>query len=276
MFEEMQPAPEQVEIPATTPEPTVGSETASVSEEQQPEVKDKVFTQEELDRILAKNAAKLERRLRREADQRVTQALKEAVPKATESDPGRPKPENFKETEDYIEAVTEWKAKQIVRTENEAYQRAQMEARARVESEQISKSYQAKEDDAREKYSDFDQVAYQTPYECSPAMAQAIQLSDVGPDLAYYLGKHPEEASRIAHLHPLRAAQELGKLEVKISESQKTKPSSAPEPIKPVNARGETHKYDTTDPRSDKMNTSDWIEAENERMRKKYAAKGYR
>ena len=269
------------EIPVATPESTAGSDTASeqiVSEDQQPEEKaEKTFTQQELDEIIAKRIAKAERKAQREADRRIAQAIQEAQPKQqTEAPAGRPKPENFTSTEDYIEAVSDWKAGERIRAEFDARETAQNEARARQEVSEIQSTYQGKEDDAREKYDDFDKVAYQTPYECTPAMAQAIQLSDVGPDLAYFLGKHPDEASRIAKLHPLRAAQELGKLELKISDSPVVKTSSAPSPIKPVNAKSDHPVRDTTDPRSDKLSAQEWIRLENERERKKLAARGFR
>ena len=269
------------QIPVATPEPTAGLETASeqvsndVSEEQTPEV-EKTFTQKELDEILAKRLAKAERKAQREADRRIAQAIQEAQPKQQIQAEGRPKPESFTSTEDYIEAVADWKAGEKIRNEFEAREKAQLEERAKEEVSRIQGTYHTLEDDARDRYDDFDKVAYQTPYDCTPAMAQTIELSDKGPDLAYYLGKHPEEAERIAQLPPLRAAQELGKLELKISESPKIKHSSAPDPIRPLAAKGDQPVRDTTDPKSDKLSTQEWIRLENERERKKLASKGYR
>jgi hypothetical protein len=42
-------------------------------------------------------------------------------------------------------------------------------------------------------------------------MAETIQSSDIGPELAYYLGTNPKEADRISRLHPLAQAKEIGK-----------------------------------------------------------------
>ena len=41
-------------------------------------------------------------------------------------------------------------------------------------------------------------------------MAQTIQASDVGPDVAYYLGSNPREAERISRLSPYLQAKEIG------------------------------------------------------------------
>ena len=100
-------------------------------------------------------------------------------------------------------------------------------------------------------------------------MAQTIQASDIGPEVAYYLGSNPKEADRISRLSPFLQAKEIGKIEVKLAESPSTKKSSsAPAPIQPVTPRGGNARVlDTTDPRSIKeMSTSEWIEAERQRQ----------
>ena len=105
-------------------------------------------------------------------------------------------------------------------------------------------------------------------------MAETIRASDIGPDVAYYLGSNPKEADRISKLPPYLQAKELGKIEVKLADSPPVKKtSSAPAPIAPVTARGLGKAVDTTDPRSLKeMSTSEWIEAERMRQIKKWEA----
>jgi hypothetical protein len=48
-------------------------------------------------------------------------------------------------------------------------------------------------------------------------MAETIKSSDIGPDLAYWLGSNPKEADRISRLSPLLQAREIGKIEAKIT-----------------------------------------------------------
>jgi hypothetical protein len=131
------------------------------------------------------------------------------------------------------------------------------------------------EESARDKYDDFEQVAYNPNLSVTETMAQSIQASDIGPDVLYWLGSNPKEADRIARLPPILQAKEIGKLEAGMASSPPVKKTStAPAPIAPVTARASgAPTYDTTDPRSTKsMSTSDWIEAERMRQIKKYEA----
>jgi hypothetical protein len=137
----------------------------------------------------------------------------------------------------------------------------------------LVEAYHDREEDARAKYEDFEQVAYNPKLPITTVMAETIQLSDVGPDLAYYLGSNPREAERISRLTPYSQAKEIGRLEAKIaSEPILRKTTSAPPPIAPISGRGSgASSYDTTDPRSIKnMSTSEWIEAERARQTKKW------
>src|SRR5574343_169331 len=111
------------------------------------------------------------------------------------------------------------------------------------------------------------------------ALAQTIQVSENGPDVAYYLGTNPKEADRISRLPPLAQAKEIGKIEAKLASDPPVKKiSSAPAPIAPVTPRSVgSPTYDTTDPRSVKtMSTSEWIAAERARQMKKLEAQRLR
>jgi hypothetical protein len=134
---------------------------------------------------------------------------------------------------------------------------------------EIEETFAEREEEARSKYDDFDQVAYNPNLRVTDVMAETIKASDLGPDLAYWLGSNPKEADRISRLSPLLQAREIGKIEAKIgSEPVQKKTTSAPDPIRPVSARASNPGVtDTTDPRSVKtMSTSDWIEAERRRQ----------
>jgi hypothetical protein len=139
----------------------------------------------------------------------------------------------------------------------------------------LLEAYQDREEDARVRYDDFEQVAYNPNLSVTDVMAQTIQASDNGPDVIYYLGSNPKEASRISALPPILQAKEIGKIEAKLTSNPPTKrTSTAPAPIAPVAARTSGNpKYDTTDPRSVKsMSTSEWIEAERQRQIKRFEA----
>jgi hypothetical protein len=66
-------------------------------------------------------------------------------------------------------------------------------------------------------------------------MAEVIQTSEMGPQVAYYLGKNPIVAQTISQLPPVMQAAELGKIEARLDQERKQvkeppKVSQAPPP----------------------------------------------
>ena len=217
----------------------------------------KTFSQEDLDAAIGKRLAREQRKWEREQAQRVAETQTLRAPPVQSVD-------QFESTEAYAEALAYQKAEQLL---------AQREA-AKQQS-QVLESYHDKEEEARSKYDDFEQVAYNPKLPITEVMAETIRSSDVGPELAYYLGTNPKDADRISRLTPLAQAKEIGKIEAKlVSDPPMKRTSSAPAPISPVTARSTgSPAYDTTDPRSTKtMTDSQWIEAERARQRKKWEA----
>ena len=158
-------------------------------------------------------------------------------------------------------------------------ERKAQELLARREAEQqqreLLEAYHDREEAARDKYDDFEMVAYNPNLPVTEAMAKAIQASDIGPDVLYHLGSNPKEAQRISRMDPILQAREIGKIEAQLGAAPPVKrTSNAPAPIAPVTARTTgSPAFDTTDPRSMKtMSTSEWIEAERLRQIKKYEA----
>ncbi len=94
-------------------------------------------------------------------------------------------------------------------------------------------TFGVREEVARERFADYDAVAKNPAVRITPAMATVIKDSELGPDLAYHLGKNPTEAARIALLPVHRQAVELGKLEVRIG-TPKPLPKQPPDPVQPV------------------------------------------
>jgi hypothetical protein len=261
MLEEVQnlaeaSAPEQVET--ASPDPDVSSpEAPDESQETKPS---KVFSQEEVDALIGKRLAREQRKWERE-QQRIA-AESQSVRAAPPTD--LPPVDQFESPEAYAEALAYRKAEELLTQREQARQQAA-----------LLESYHDKEEQARDKYEDFEQVAYNPNLRITDVMAQTIQASDIGPDVAYFLGTNPKEADRISRLSPYLQAKEIGKIEAKLSDNPPAKKtSSAPAPIAPVAARTSgAPAYDTTDPRSIKtMNASEWIEAERQRQIRKFEA----
>ena len=260
MTEEVQALAEVDSAPATEVTATTGAtenapEVAETQTTDQPATK--TFTQEELDAAIGKRLAREQRKWEREQQQRAaeTQIVK-AAPTATA--------DQFESPEAYAEALAYQRAEELIAKREAAKQQSQ-----------VLESYQEREEAARDKYDDFEQVAYNPKLPITNAMAETIQSSDIGPELAYYLGSNPKDAERISRMSPLAQAKEIGKIEAKLASDPPVKrTTSAPAPISPVTARSTgVGTYDTTDPRSTKtMSDSQWIEAERARQMKKLQA----
>jgi hypothetical protein len=237
---------EIAEVPASEPVVTTTPEPVEVPSEA------KSFSQEELDAAIGKRLAREQRKWERNVPQAPV-----VVPPI----------EQFETVDAYADALALQKAEKLL-----------IERDNKKQQSDILEAYHEKEEDARTKYDDFEQVAYNPSIRITPMMAEAIQSSEAGPDVAYYLGANPKEAERISRLSPISQAKEIGKLEAKlVSDPPVKRTSSAPAPISPVTAKSSgSPAYDTTDPRSMKtMTTTEWINAERARQVKQQASKTY-
>ena len=253
MTEEVQALAEVDSAPTkdVTATPEVAVSSPEVAENQPA----KTFSQEELDAAIGKRLAREQRKWERE------QAARQTVPVAPKE---MPSIDNFESTDAYAEALALRKAEELIAQRDRQKEQAE-----------VVELYSEREEKARDKYDDFEDVVYNPKLRITDVMAETIQYSDLGPDLAYWLGSNPKEAERIARLSPILQAREIGKIEVRLSDNPPVKKTtSAPTPISPVTARSSgSPSHDTTDPRSIKtMSTSDWIEAERNRQIRKYEA----
>jgi hypothetical protein len=251
----------EIDAAPAAPEPTAVTEASPVEQQgTEPEVEQqtKTFTQEELDAIVRKRLDREQRKWERQRAQQPVGEQSRQLPSA----------EQFESTEAYAEALAVQKAEQLL---------AQREMHK--QHTELLEAYHDREEQARDKYQDFEQVAYNPKLPITTVMADTIRASDVGPEVAYYLGTNVKETERIARLPPILQAKEIGKIEAKLADNPPVKRStSAPAPITPVTARsGNNPSYDTTDPRSIKnMSTSEWIEAERARQMRKLQAQANR
>jgi len=247
---------EEVENLAVTSVPETEATAAPETVVETPEVVEaKSFSQEEMDAAIGKRLAREQRKWERDQAQRQSeQQTLRAAPVASA--------DQFESTEAYADALALQKAEELI-----------IKREAAKQQSQVLESYHDLEEEARSKYDDFEQVAYNPKLTITTSMAETIQSSDIGPELAYYLGSNPKDAERISRMSPLGQAREIGRIEAKlVSEPPTKKTTSAPQPISPVTARSVgSPSHDTTDPRSTQtLTTSQWIEAERARQMKKY------
>jgi hypothetical protein len=152
----------------------------------------------------------------------------------------KPEPDVYakagKTYEQYVEDLTEWKAKKIAsdllakdreeRKNETAARRQQFEDQQRQEFEADRNQRWAEQViAAREKYEDFDEAVFANKFPRSEVMVHAILDSDVGAELSYYFGNNPEAAQEIAEMPPISALRAIGRIEARF---EKPKAASRP------------------------------------------------
>ena len=201
-----------------------------------------------------KSEAQKRRERRRAQEIRQQEAAKQAQEAATRlerikaaANGVEPKESDFSDIGEYWAAKGAWNyARQSAQFQvaevAEQAEQAKAVAEAQRAAQQMARQADFQQDaaDARTRYQDFDaalQVAA-NPQFVSRDLSEMVLESDQPADLAYYLGKNPQEAVRLSSLPPTLAARELGKLEARLVASPPKIASTAPPPINPVRASG--------------------------------------
>jgi hypothetical protein len=144
--------------------------------------------------------------------------------------PGRA--QDYRAPEDYTRAVAENAVREVGADllARQANQAREMAARASQDAWAETTA------DFRQKVPDFDAVAHNPNLSVTPIMADAIRESGRGAEIAYYLGKNPAEAAKIAGLPPLSQATAIARLEGRIGTSAASI-SKAPPPAATLSGR---------------------------------------
>jgi hypothetical protein len=196
-------------------------------------------------------------------------AAEEKPQSAKKSPDQKPDPNDFETNADYIEAVTDWKFNQAeLKAKQTAEQQKHAEARQKVQSD-----YDSRLSEFKKSTPDFDDVVANFMDEhgdlqASPKVIEALQTSEVGPQLLYDILNTPGEYERFQKMTELQAIRELGKKEAnlsKSSESPKTiTTSKAPAPVKPITAAPSNARKSLAD-----MSVDEYVEHMNAKTRRK-------
>lgn len=212
----------------------------------------KTFTQAEVDALVQKRLQKEERKLARrfEEQQREQQQLK-TLEKAPERD-------SFRTDDDFYQAQIEHLA------EKKAIEKLN-ERESRRKQEEQTEAFLAKAEKATEKYPDFQTVVSNPSLKINEGMAEYISDSELGADVAYFLGTNPMKAAQIAQLSPIKAARELSRIEAELAAKPQPRISKAPAPINPVGSKG-TSSSSSMPSDTDDINT--WMKKERDRLKR--------
>lgn len=191
----------------------------------------------------------IERNKRRNAEQQATQAaarLDEALkalqirtPETKKSDPPDPRPtrEQHDDPDAYDEALIEWSSRRAASAAVESETQKRVQAEQAREQETIRTGWETRRAQAIIDMPDYAEIAESPDVQISVAMAHSIITAPDGPKLAYHLGKHPEDAARIAKLPPALAVFEMGLLSAHLQTKMAPEVSKAPAPVKPLGSR---------------------------------------
>ena len=239
---EVNPGEETVTTEAETTE-QVETEESATSEETTEETsaeppKKSKGVQKRLDEI-TRLRYEAERRAEQERQERIYWQQKAMGEQKPSVPVNKPTQDQYGTYEDFLEALSDWKVEQRLSTE-----RAERERQAQEESQRNKGlTYRERVEKARAKYEDYEEIAHGQHWAPTQDMADAILESELGPDIAYYLGNNPEEAARISKLSPAAQNRELGKLEAKLSlPPPKPKTTTAPAPIEPSGSKAKAQK----------------------------------
>lgn len=183
-------------------------------------------------------------------------------PGNAQAEPQKPARENFASDDDYIQAQVDF---QISKKLPEIQQRVQQATQQNA----VLSSFQVRENELRKQNPDYDDIiaeASHIPIK-NQIIADAIMMSDIGPDIRFHLAQNPDMMDKLNSMHPARAAVEIGKIEAQLSVPKTaTAPvrtvTRAPAPIRSVISNGVTV---TTDP--EKMSMDEYMRSRNKARR---------
>ncbi len=156
----------------------------------------------------------------------------------TMQDPEKPNRSQFANDEEYIEALADYKAKQVL----VAREREQQQARFDAEMRELTENWNRRQEAAIKEIPDYKEVVGAAEIQIAPHVHQFLVESEEGPHLAYFLALNQDEVKKLNAMRPATAARYLVKLEDELREvpdekaevAQKIPKSKAPEPITPV------------------------------------------
>ena len=159
------------------------------------------------------------------------------------SKPAAAEPDKAPREEDYngdwgkfIAASAAYEAAKAVKDTLTADKKTANESKVAELRSEVLADFEERTEAFKAKATDFDAVVsgfVDKGGKFSDAVRELVMESDVGPQLAYHLAKHPSIANKINNLPPLQAAKEIARLEDTLSQTS-TKATKAPAPLTPV------------------------------------------
>ncbi len=152
----------------------------------------------------------------------------------------KPNPADFDTEAEFIEALTDWKLSTALQKENKdrtEREEADRQARKEAEGRERFLETQQKLKAGSKKYKDFANVVFSDDLPITQGMTDIMARFDNIADVAYYLGKHPDECRTIAVTGIADQALSLKEISDKLKAAER-KHTKAPKPIQPLAGTG--------------------------------------
>ena len=161
---------------------------------------------------------------------------------APEPPPAHPAPasvvrEDYATDEEWIQAVTS----QAIARERDQWQLEQLRQRQMQEQQARDAQWATREQTFKTQHPDYETRLSEVLPRLSPQVRQGLGDSDMAPELAYHLARHPDELQRLNGMQPLALSRALGRLEQQLtvpSRPPSPPPTAKPAPPTPLNGAG--------------------------------------
>lgn len=177
-----------------------------------------------------------------------------AEPTVTEADPDpEPQEDDFSTYSAFTKAQATWAARQVFKDETAKRETQSKVEKQRERDKEIVDGYYQRVEEFRGSHPDFKDVVdnIRIAEDNSLAVQAAIFADEHGPEVAYYLGQHPEICDKLGELPMPRALALIGRISEQFDATESEdddevvtppapkpkKVSLAPEPISPVGGR---------------------------------------
>lgn len=240
-----EPEPEPEPEPKSDEKKAEGDEEGKGKESDQDEA-DSSSDRKRLTRRAEKRIGRLTKRAktaesRAEKAERENAELKQKLA-SINAESTKPKPEDFDDHDDYLKARDKWKA------DSEPKEDKKEKPLSSEEQDFLDARDLVLESAEELGHKDWEKLIRNEDLRMTQPMILAMADTDIPGEIAYYLGKNPDEAAKIAELKPFRQASEIGKLEAKlVADAEASGKAPEPEP-EPKPSKRQSNAPDPIDP----------------------------
>lgn len=214
-------------------------------------------TQKRIEKLVAEReeARANLRRLEREYNSKNNQAVdSEGNPVQDNDALVEPDEDDFDDYESYSKAYIDYSTKKAMEENRDRNIESQYQDNINREAEIVSEQFKERSIAAQEAHEDFVEVVSNPDLQITPSMVYVMADSEIGGEIAYYLGKHPEEAARISVMPESLMGRAITSIESKLSKPiKKTVNKPAPTTGKRARRQGGGRKS------PERMSTAEYI-----------------